>query len=358
VKPEGFQAYVNLSQAQQGLRRWDEALAALDQAVNLAPGLGVLYENRAKLHLLRKDRAAARTDFERAIALEPKESKSDQLVNDLVELGRLLHRERQYKEALARYDRALRLRPDFVLAQRFRAETLLALKRPAEAGKALDRYLEATPQPPAEVYEARGLIHAGVGELASAIDTYTLALKQNPKDTSVRRLRGWLYLLTDAVPLALRDFEECLRLEPASGDALAGRGTARIRLRRLAGAAADLELRQKLLADAVSDAEAAVQRGPATDRLLYNVACLYAQAVAQLNAEARTGRDRLAGQRSSLYEEKALHYLGQALATMPEERRTAFWRSQVETDPVLSAVRRGTVYFQLAKRYGQSGTQP
>jgi tetratricopeptide (TPR) repeat protein len=381
VNPEAFPAHANLAQALQGLRRWGEALAALDQAIKLAPDQGVLYESRAKLHLLRRDRAAARADFERAIAREPKESQSLRLVNDLVELGRLLHQEGKYPEALARYDRALQARPGFVVAERFRAETLLKLGRPGEAGRALDRYLQAkeTTQPPVEVYRARGLIHAEAGELPAAIEVYTRALGQYPEDTTTRCLRGWLYLVTDAVRLARKDFEECVRRDPASGDALAGRGTARIRLRQLLGPTADAELRQKLLDEAAADAraarqwqpvtvaelrqklldeatadaEAAERQGPVTDRLLYNIARIHAHAAAQLDAEARTGRDQRASRRCTLHRERTLDYLRRALEMVPAERRAAFWRDQVQADPALQGIRQGVPYYELEKRYGR-----
>src|SRR6478736_2397077 len=96
------------------------------------------------MQLLQGRPAAARVDFEQALAAEPKDSKSDRALNNLVELGRLLHKEGKFAEALARYDRALQLNPQFVLTQRFRAETLLALNRESEAGQALDRYLAVT----------------------------------------------------------------------------------------------------------------------------------------------------------------------------------------------------------------------
>lgn len=353
VNPEGFQAYANLAQALQGQKQWDQALQALDQAIQRAPGLAVLYENRAHLHLLRRDRQAARADFEQAVDREPRDSRSERLVNNLVELGRLLHREGRHDAALAQYDRALRLRPEFTLTERFRAETLLELKRPADAGQALDRYLAATTQPPAVVYQSRGLIHAEMGEWPAAIEMYTLALKQEPGDTSTRCLRGWLYLLTDSVQLGLKDFEECVQREPHSGDALVGRGTARLRLRQLVGSTAAVELRRRLLADAVADAEAAERHGKVTDRLLYNLARFYAQAVAQLDAEGRNGRDRLAAELAARYEKRSLDYLHRTLEAVPEERRAAFWRGQVQADPALKGIQQSEPYLRLQAQYGR-----
>jgi tetratricopeptide (TPR) repeat protein len=354
VNPEGFQGYTNLSRAYQGLQRWDEALHALDRAIQLRPDWALLYDSRARLQLLRQDPAAARADFEQAIARE-KDGQSIRLVENLAELGRLLQREGRYEAALARYNRALQLRPGFILVEPYRAETLLQLKRPREAGQALDHYLASkTAKPTVLVYKSRGLLHAEAGEVPAAIRMYTLALGHFPEDSSTRRLRGWLYLLNDAVPLALQDFEECVRQDPHSGDALAGRGTARLRQRLRVGPEA-AERRQELLDGAIADAEEAERQGPVTDRLLYNLARLYALAGAQLDADARAGRGREAAKLSARFADRSLAYLRRTLEMVPPERRAQFWRDQVQADPALKGLPRGTAYFQLEERYGRPG---
>src|SRR5207244_1314448 len=96
VKPDGFQAYVNLALALQELKRWDDAVAAVDQAIQRAPKLPVLYQARARLHVARGRWARAREDFDRAIALEPAGSASQLLVDCHIELGRLLHQRGEY----------------------------------------------------------------------------------------------------------------------------------------------------------------------------------------------------------------------------------------------------------------------
>ena len=349
VNPKGFQGYINLAQALQGEGKSEEALAALDHAVELAPNLAVLYESRAKLHLELKQRSAARADFERAIAHEPKGGAADRLVEDLVEVGRLLNRQGDYRAALARFDRALKLNPDFLLTQRYRAETLLALNREAEAARALDDYLQATPAAPADVYQARGLLFADAGKSPAAIEMYTLALRLDPADNATRCYRGWTYLLTDAVRLAVDDFDACLRNDPTDAEALAGRANARIRLKQLEAA----------LADAVASERSAEKDGPIKDRLLYNLARVYAQAVGQLEAETRTanGQDRwTAGQRLAAYREKACDLLGRALEALPKERRAAFWKKRVEVDPAFTALRDAAPYFRLAGLY--AGANP
>ncbi len=252
----------------------------------------------------------------------------------------MLHREHEYAAALARFDRAVQLKPDLAQVQRYRARTLLQLNRITEAGQALDRYLAGTREPPAEVFQERGLIHARAGQLSAAIDNYSVALRLDPTDRVTRSARAWAYLMTDAARLALDDFEVCLKADPTSADALAGRGNARIRLKQLDAA--------------LADAEAAEKQGPLNDRLLYNLTRIWAQAVVLLEVEARANRTALAAQRLALAETRALRCLRRTLEEVPQEQRTAFWREQVQTDPALAALRKLAPYAELARYYGQS----
>jgi tetratricopeptide (TPR) repeat protein len=350
VLPAAPQAYANLAQALQGAGRGNEALAAMNQAIERLPegpafvNLRVdLYGARAKLHLLHKDRKSAGEDFERAIAHEPKESQSRRLAENLVESGQLLAREGKHPEALARFDRALQVRPELVLAQRYRAESLLELNRAAEASQALDDYLARTKEPEPKVLQARGHLYAQTGRVSAAIEAYSTALRLfDPRDlpniTQTRGYRGWTYLECGAAQLALEDFEACLRQQPASADFLTGRASARVRLR---------QWRQ-----ALDDAAGAEKQGRLSPQLLYYLSCVYAQAAGQAALEARTGRDSLAVRSQAVYEDSALKYLQRALGEMPEERRGKFWRDQVQSDPGLAAVRRTPLYLQMERQYG------
>ena len=88
------------------------------------------------------------------------------------------------------------------------------------------------------------------------------------------------------------------------------------------------------------------------DRLLYNVACIYALAAGQAELEARAGRDREARGRLEMYVGKASQCLAQAMEARPRDKQAAFWREIVRNDPALAAIRRGTMYAQLETKYG------
>lgn len=345
VNPAGFQAYLNLAQACQGNQRLDEAVKALDTAIARAPKMALLHESRARLHLARADLAAAEADFDKAIALAPR---SARLANIHLELAKLLHRQRHYDRALANYDSALELDPKHALAQRMRAETLLALNRPKEAGQALDRFfslIDATGDGRAasgegrkmlaEAYQARGLIHAQFRQYSQALEKYTLALHVQPEEIQTRLFRGWTYLLMDAAILAREDFQAFLERFPGHPEALCGRGRARVRLRQLA--------------EALADAQTAEKQGPLTDRLHYHLACLYAQLALHLEADSKNAP--LLHARALQHHQQSMEHLRQTLELLPPERRSLFWRDQVQVDPALAGVRRTSAFAALAAQY-------
>ena len=222
LKPNAYQAYVNLAQAYRRLDKLDLALEQLHRAVELEPGLAHLYRLRARLHLERNEPALALEDFDQAI--ERENANSPYQVDDHVERGRLLLRDGKHAEALASFDAALALRKDHSLAQRLRAEALFRLGRFEEVVEAFDRYLE-TGKPLESVYRGRGLARAELGQYPGAIEDFTKALELHPT-SAVQAYRGWTHLVVDAPKLALRDFELAIELDPKNGDAYNGRGFA------------------------------------------------------------------------------------------------------------------------------------
>ena len=81
------------------------------------------------------------------------------------------------------------------------------------------------------VYRGRGLARAELGQYPGAIEDFTKALELHPT-SAVQAYRGWTYLVVDAPKLALRDFELAIELDPKNGDAYCGRGFARAKLGR------------------------------------------------------------------------------------------------------------------------------
>jgi len=310
LKPNAYQAFVNLAQAYRQRDRLDLALEQLQRAVRLEPGLAHLYRLLARLHLERNELDLALANFDRAIDRET--ANSPYQVDDHIERGRLLLRSGRHSEALASFDAAVALRPDHSLGQRLRAEALFRLGRFQEVIEAFDRYLQ-TGKPLESVYRGRGLARTELGQYPGAIEDFTKALELHPT-SAVQAYRGWTYLVTDAPKLALRDFELAIELDPKNGDAYNGRGFARARLGRHR--------------EAVQDAALALRHGPTSPRLYYNAARIYAQCPGP-------------------YPRRALELVRQALDLLRPEERRDFWSANIQKDQALAALHRHPLYVKL-----------
>ena len=310
LKPRAYQAYVNLALAYRGLSRRDQALEALNSAIEREPGLAHLHRLRARLRLERNEPEEALADFDRAIARE--RSDSPFRVDDHVERGRLLLRRERYADALQAFEAALAVRNDHAPAQRLRAEALFRLGRFDEVIDAFDRYLE-TGKPLESVYRGRGLARAELGKYPGAIEDFTKALELQPSSV-VFAYRGWTHLVVDAPKLALRDFELAIELDPKNADAYNGRGFARVTLGRVR--------------EGVADAAEALRLGPESPRLLYNAARVYAQS---------TGPDSW----------RALDLIRQALRLLPADQRRSFWTTHIRKDSAMLALRRQPSFLEL-----------
>jgi tetratricopeptide (TPR) repeat protein len=336
LQPKAYEAEANLGELYRQRKEFDQAQAALTRALRLRPGDPNLYYSRARIQLERKDWPAARQDFEQALVHEPKASTSVLAASAHVELAQLYQRDGDYARALAACEAALQARPNYSPAYREQARTLLAQGNVAEAGKALDRYLAATPKAGAEIYAVRGRIYDELSQFSKAVDSYSRSLALRP-DAEVRSRRGWAYLRLRAVPAAVEDFKEALRLEPDSPLALCGQAHAL--------------LTEGHLERAVADAEGAVKDGKADEYLLLKTACLYSRAVGVLLAGRKVDARSLL--KVQEYQRRGLALLRAALAKVPADKRAAFWRQSVEPEPTLGAIRASEGMMRLEQRYGQ-----
>jgi serine/threonine protein kinase/tetratricopeptide (TPR) repeat protein len=310
LKPNAYQAFVNLAQAYRGQGQLEKALETLRRAIDLEPGLAHLYRLRARLHLERREPDLALEDFDRAIHRQ--DAASPYQVDDQIERGRLLLSKGKYAEAFASFDRALAIESDHAAGQRLRAEALFGLGRFQEVVDAFDRYLK-TGKPLESVYRGRGLARAELGQFPGAIEDFTKALELHPT-SAVQAFRGWTHLVVDAPKLAVRDFELAIELDPHNGDAYNGRGLARVRLGRHN--------------EAALDAAEALRQGPSSPRLYYNAARIYAQC-------------------SGRYTRRALELVHQAIKLVPGEERRTFWSTHIQKDPAFSSLRRHPVFIEL-----------
>jgi tetratricopeptide (TPR) repeat protein len=334
LRPKQYQAYVNLAQAYEKQRKFAEAVAEMDQAILLEPSRVSLYRRRARLQVQRSNDAAALQDFDKAISLEPEGSLSLALAEDCIERGQLLYRKEQYKDAIQSYERALAIRPEMLVAHRWRAEALLKLGQPEEAIGAFNQYIRQGGSPDVAVFRGRAQAKVALGRWPEAIDDYSKALAIKQDDMISLIGRGWAYIQTGALPSAGNDLDKALGLEPKNAYGLLGRAYVRVQLASPQNGLADVE--EALRGDKPSAG------------LLVNAACVYALALNKLDIKSASQL-----QVRSKCEERAVQLLNQALDGIPARDRAAFWGRYVKSNPDLRALRQSAAMAQLDQKYSR-----
>jgi eukaryotic-like serine/threonine-protein kinase len=372
-KPKQYQGYALLADLYERAKRYGDALDEADKAVRLKPDQPDLYRRRAQIHLdlLHTDDALA--DLKQAIDLRRKQGVKGigaaivALLQDSVSRGILLQRTGQVPDALVAYEKALQLEDNLKKAagdSRLPLNLLDAhlrrcvcllwcaehqndpprkLKLYQATVEACDLALKipgARERP--EPYRARGLARTHLGDSVGAVHDYTtaLALERKP-DRATRAQRGWVYLDGLSAPrLALADFEALLKGNSRDGLSRAGLAQAKARLGQHA--------------EAAKEAAQALEDGPGSSRLSFNVARAYSWAVAAAETDpALQAQPVLRKAARDSYEFRALEALRQALAALPARERSAFWRDTVQQDASFNPIRRGTGFAQIAAEFAR-----
>ena len=127
-------------------------------------------------------------------------------------LGVLQAQESRNTEALASYERALKLKPDFVEALYNHGVVLWQMGRPADALKSYDGVVALLPTH-AEAHYNRGVVLAQLSRFEEAVEAYNRALSQAPDFVAALTNRGvaqWILKLHDA---ALASYDTALSFQ-------------------------------------------------------------------------------------------------------------------------------------------------
>jgi tetratricopeptide (TPR) repeat protein len=274
--PGNARAHGNLGRAYLLLGRWEEAIAACRQELQLAPeyngdaraniGRALTELGRAAAALpyfeeglrLRPDSfdvhnnygialaalgrwPEAVAQYERALRLQPDAAElHNNLANALVKTGRL-------SEALEHYETAAKLEPDFVEAEVNWGRSLAEAGRLAAALPHFEKVLRVRPDAAAHTDLANAL--AAAGRPGAAIPHYEAALRLQPDGALDHCNLGNAFACLGRFPEAVAQFEAAVRLQPAMAEAQHNLAAALMRLGRPTEALPHLEETVALLPD-------------------------------------------------------------------------------------------------------------
>jgi serine/threonine-protein kinase len=307
-----------------------QAAADFRAARDLKPGQYNAYLNLAQVSLAQGQFEEAARQAEQALRLRPP---ALAVLGYHLERGRGLLQAGDCELAVQACDAALALAPDHPLPHGLRARAFLELRRYEQAEQSFDEYLRRGGPAGPDIFGGRGLARMKLGRYPEAVEDYTRALEREPH-ADLYQHRGWAHFFADAWKLAVRDFDRAITLNPEQGDAYTGRGLALVMLGRYR--------------EAVADAEEALRRKPDTPEMMHNVACIYAQAAARVEAD-REEPDRHA--LASHCRRHALEAVRNTLGMLRPEERRSFWQDKVLPDAALAPLRGSDGFEQIRVEY-------
>ena len=178
-------------------------------------------------------------------------------------LGLSLQALNRSEEALANYDRALILHPEYAEALFNRGVALQKLQRLEEAVKSYDRAVVVRPSY-AEALCNRGVALQELGRFADAIESYDRALVVRPNFVEALSNRGNALKAVKRLGDALESYDQALRLRPNHVEVLYNRGNALKDLKRLDDA---VESYDRAVSACPQYVEALSNRGAALEEL-------------------------------------------------------------------------------------------
>jgi tetratricopeptide (TPR) repeat protein len=222
----------------------------------------------------------------------------------------------RYHQALADYDRALAVRPDYPEALNNRGVTLQALRRPAEALASYDAALSLRPDF-VEALVNRGITHYECRRFEDALTDYNGAIALRPDHADALSNRGNALDRLGRHDAALASHDAALKIMPDHIEALYNRGVSLHHLRRFDAALASYDAALALRPDYP---EALTGRGMTLhdQRQFEDALRSYERAIALCPGDSRALVNRSATLHELGRSEEALQQLDLVLATDPD----------------------------------------
>ncbi len=189
------------------LERHEESLRSFDQALVLQPGFLLAQYNRGVVLMALKRDTEAIAVFEAVLARKP--DWAEAWNNHGVALQKL----NRLAEALTSYNRVLELQPQDARAWSNRAAVLQNMNRYAEAVASYDRALAVSPNN-AKCWRGRGAALSGVNRLDEAIDSFDRAIALVPEDVEAWTKRANVLMIMQRFDAAAQALDRARAIDP------------------------------------------------------------------------------------------------------------------------------------------------
>ena len=191
---------------------FDQAASSFQLALRDDPSSAEACYGLGSAYLSLQKTAKARESFERATKLRARYP--DTLANAWNNLGLLATQEGRTDEAIGRFQEAVHLSPDHLIALNNLGNAYRLHKSWDAARQTFERALEVSPNDPEANY-GLGMVYAHADDTTHAYQYLQRALQSRPDYPEALNNLGILYLRTQRRDQAVASFEGCIRVAPA-----------------------------------------------------------------------------------------------------------------------------------------------
>lgn len=206
--PENKGILYNMALAQETVKDYDSAEKSFNQLLKSHPGFDGGYLGRAKMYLSKKDTTAAMSDIDKALSINKNAINGYLLRADIA-----INRNKDYKQALADMDEAIRLQPKYAGYFINRAFIRYRLDDYFGAMSDYDYAIQLDPTNFVAIYN-RALLRMEVRDFNRAIDDLSQVLLMKPREYRALYNRALLYREVGDMKNALKDIDKVIEVIP------------------------------------------------------------------------------------------------------------------------------------------------
>ena len=235
LKPDYTNAYYNRGNAKVKLGQYNEAIADYDIAIRLKPNYAEAYYERGNAKPL--------TKFGKGNLGRQNNAANTQALRDL---SLSFPDQEQYATAIADFDMAIRLKPNYAEAYYARGNMKFKALSPTERDPKqylaiiadFDNVIRLKPDDAIAYYD-RGNTKMKLGQHAAAIADFDNVIRLKPDDATAYHVRGNAKVELEQYTAAIVDYDTAIRLKPDYAEAYDDRGHAKMLTGKTFAAIAD-----------------------------------------------------------------------------------------------------------------------
>jgi len=200
-------------------KRYQEALLAFEQAIQLDPNDAVIYNDKGYILSKLERYEEALTACEQVIRLDSDFVLAYHTQGDVLSILEC------NEEALAAYEQAIRLDPAYADAHNGKGNALSGLERYEEALAAYEQAIRLDPDN-ADAHNGKGNVLDELERCEEALAAFEQAIRLDPDDAIVHYNKGNILSELGRYEKALAAYEQAIRLDPDDALAYNGKGNA------------------------------------------------------------------------------------------------------------------------------------